>query len=53
MEIALAVDPSPIQVAAMRVSPLIALAMAQPTACGYCVARLPEIVKKHAPAPNT
>ena len=27
-------------------SPLIAEAIAQPTACGYCVPRLPEIVKK-------
>ncbi len=30
----------------MRLSPLAALAIAQPTACGYCVARLPEIEKK-------
>src|SRR3546814_12879886 len=41
-----AVDPSPSQVAAMRVSPLIALAIAQPTACGHCVARFPLIEKK-------
>ncbi len=31
--------------AAMRVSPLAAEAIAQPTACGYWVARLPEIEK--------
>ena len=31
---------------AMRVPPLIAEAIAQPTAWGYCVARLPLIVKK-------
>src|SRR3546814_18684294 len=43
-----AVDPSPHHAAAIRVSPLAALAMAQPTACGYCVARFPEIEKKLA-----
>ena len=31
---------------AMRLSPLMALAIAQPTACGYWVPRLPEIEKK-------
>src|SRR6187401_111966 len=41
-----AVEPSPIQPEAMRVSPLIALAMAQPTAWMNWVARLPEIEKK-------
>ena len=41
-----AVLPSPHQVAAMRVSPLAALAIAQPTAWGYWVVRLPEIEKK-------
>src|SRR3954469_408377 len=41
-----AVAPSPIQADAIRVSPLIAEAMPQPTAWMYCVARLPEIVKK-------
>ena len=41
-----AVEPSPIQAEAIRVSPLIAEAMAQPTAWMYCVARLPEIEKK-------
>jgi hypothetical protein len=40
-----AVEPSPIQPLAMRVSPLIALAIAQPTAWMNCVARLPEIEK--------
>ncbi len=30
----------------MRVSPLMAEAMAQPTAWMYCVARLPEMEKK-------
>ena len=30
----------------MRLSPFIALAIAQPTACGVCVARLPLMVKK-------
>ena len=34
---------SPSQVAAIWSSPLSADAMAQPTACGTCVARLPEI----------
>src|SRR3546814_18056884 len=43
-----AVDPSPHHAAAIRVSPLAALAMAQPTACGYCVARFPEMEKKLA-----
>ena len=33
-----AVEPSPILAAALRVSPLIADAIAQPTACTYCVA---------------
>src|SRR3954469_5594800 len=41
-----AVDPSPIQPLAIRVSPLIAEAMAQPTDWMNCVARLPEIEKK-------
>jgi hypothetical protein len=41
-----ALDPSPIQLAAMRLSPLIALAIAHPTACGYWVVRLPLKVKK-------
>src|SRR5437868_6454944 len=41
-----AVAPSPIQADAILVSPLIAEAMAQPTACGYWVARLPEMLKK-------
>ncbi|MNV26995.1 hypothetical protein D3C71_1181300 [compost metagenome] len=43
-----AVAPSPIQPEAMRVSPLIAEAMPQPTAWMNCVARLPEIEKKPA-----
>src|SRR5690606_16091521 len=43
-----AVDPSPIQADAILVSPLMADAMAQPTAWGICVARLPEIEKKPA-----
>ena len=43
-----AVAPSPIQPEAMRVSPLMAEAMPQPTAWMNCVARLPEIVKKPA-----
>src|SRR5919112_4266587 len=41
-----AVAPSPIQPIAMRLSPLIAAAIDQPTACGNCVPRLPEIEKK-------
>ena len=41
-----AVEPSPHQVAAIRVSPFDAEAIAQPTACGYWVVRLPEIEKK-------
>src|SRR5512134_959413 len=41
-----AVAPSPIHPAAMRLSPLIADAIAQPTACGYWVPRLPLIEKK-------
>src|SRR3954468_24637878 len=41
-----AVAPSPIQPLAMRVSPEIADAMAQPTAWMNCVARLPEMEKK-------
>ncbi|KAG1301369.1 hypothetical protein G6F62_015951 [Rhizopus arrhizus] len=41
-----AVAPSPIQADAMRVSPLMADAIAQPTAWMNCVARLPEMVKK-------
>jgi hypothetical protein len=41
-----AVAPSPIQPAPIRLSPLIADAIAQPTACGYCVPRLPEMEKK-------
>jgi hypothetical protein len=40
-----AVAPSPIQPMAMRLSPLIAEAIAQPTACGNWVPRLPEIEK--------
>ena len=40
-----AVAPSPIQAEAIRVSFLIAEAMAQPTAWMNCVARLPEIEK--------
>src|SRR5688572_25103310 len=43
-----AVAPSPIQADAILVSPLIAEAMAQPTAWMNCVARLPLIVKKPA-----
>ena len=41
-----AVVPSPTTPEAMRVSPLIADAIAQPTAWMYCVPRLPEIEKK-------
>src|SRR6478609_5121138 len=41
-----AVAPSPIQAEAILVSPLIAEAMAQPTACTNWVARLPLMVKK-------
>src|ERR1044072_4279563 len=40
-----AVAPSRIQPMQMRLSALIALAIAQPTACGYWVPRLPEIEK--------
>lgn len=47
-----AVEPSPIHAAAIFVSWLMAEAMAQPTACVYCVARLPEMVKSFA-APVT
>ena len=43
-----AVAPSPIQAEAILVSPLIAEAMAQPTAWMTWVARLPEIEKKPA-----
>src|SRR3954471_17524757 len=43
-----AVAPSPIQPDAIFVSPLIADAIAQPTAWMNCVARLPEIEKKPA-----
>src|SRR6478752_7223774 len=43
-----AVAPSPIQAEAIFVSPLIAEAIAQPTACTNWVARLPEIEKKPA-----
>src|SRR5438309_9801971 len=43
-----AVAPSPIHADAIFVSPLIADAIAQPTAWMYCVARLPEMVKKPA-----
>ncbi len=43
-----AVEPSPIQAEAMRESPLIADAMAQPTAWMNCVATLPEIEKNPA-----
>src|SRR3546814_15115807 len=45
---AAAVAPSPIQADAILVSPLMAEAMAQPTACTNCVARLPDIEKKPA-----
>ena len=41
-----AVAPSPIHADAILVSPLMADAIAQPTAWMYCVARLPEIEKK-------
>ena len=41
-----AVEPSPIQPAAMRVSLRMAEAIAQPTAWMNWVARLPEMVKK-------
>src|SRR5690348_5440886 len=41
-----AVAPSPTQPMQIRLSPLIAAPIAQPTACGNCVARLPEIEKK-------
>ena len=41
-----AVEPSPIHADATRVSPLIAEAIAQPTAWMYCVPRLPETEKK-------
>src|ERR1700712_3858569 len=41
-----AVAPSPIHADAILVSPLMAEAIAQPTAWMYCVARLPEIEKK-------
>src|SRR5438045_6365889 len=41
-----AVAPSPTQPMQMRLSPLIAAAIDQPTACGNCVAGLPEIGKK-------
>ena len=47
-EEAVAVAPSPIHAEAMRVSPLIAEAIAQPTAWMNCVARFPEIVKNPA-----
>ena len=40
-----ALEPSPIHDTAMSSSPLIAAAIAQPTACGNCVVRLPEIEK--------
>src|SRR3954466_11466429 len=43
-----AVAPSPIHAEAVFMSPLIADAIAQPTAWMYCVARLPEIVKNPA-----
>ena len=43
-----AVAPSPIQPDAIRVSPLIADAIAQPTAWMNCVARLPLMLKKPA-----
>ena len=43
-----AVVPSPTTPEAIRVSPLIADAIAQPTAWMYCVPRLPEIVKNPA-----
>src|ERR1035438_3727368 len=43
-----AVAPSPIHAEAIFVSPLIAEAIAQPTAWMNCVARLPEIEKKPA-----
>src|SRR5215470_11680954 len=41
-----AVEPSPIHAETMRVSPLIAEAMAQPTAWMYCTPRLPATEKK-------
>src|SRR6476646_3128167 len=41
-----AVAPSPTQPMQMRLSPLIAAPIAQPTACGNCVARFPEMEKK-------
>src|SRR3954452_10638392 len=41
-----AVAPSPIHAAAISGPPRIADAIAQPTAWMYCVARLPEMVKK-------
>jgi hypothetical protein len=47
------VAPSPIQAEAILVSPLIAEAMPQPTACTNWVARLPEMVKKPASLPST
>ena len=43
-----AVVPSPTTPEAMRVSPLIAEAIAHPTAWMYCVPRLPEMVKNPA-----
>jgi hypothetical protein len=43
-----AVAPSPIHAEAMRVSPLMALAIAQPTAWMNWVARFPDMVKKPA-----
>jgi len=42
------VEPSPIHAEAIFVSPLMADAMAQPTACGTWVPRLPEMLKKPA-----
>ena len=41
-----AVAPSPTQPAAILLSPFIALAIAKPVACGSCVPKLPEMVKK-------
>src|SRR5256885_867241 len=43
-----AVEPSPIQLAAMRWSPLMAEAIAQPTACGNWMPRLPAREKDGA-----
>src|SRR3981189_900274 len=47
-----AVEPSPIQLAAMRWSPLIAEAIAQPTACGNWMPRWPGNGKHNAARPE-